>query len=614
MTNRLRWSAALAAAVAAAAAAGTAPRGAAGQGVDAEIDNDLGIAASAGGRADEAAAAFRRACLSERGHAGACLAWADLVAARPADDPDREMDLKRALGSAVMLAPEDVGALFRLALLLLEKQDWTWAIEHLEAAIASPAEKAPGDLALLRYYLGYARFKSGELEEADRQLGLAQRELPAELAQRCSFYRGQIAERLGKRDKATAMFADAEAGPDPEVARAVRARRQAATAFPRADGLRGQLSATIGINTHPTTAAFDDPGLAAAPVLQSVFRGDLTFGAGDYAHGFLAAATLYREQSWTGIGPAPSNASDDSLYVANNVAPDDVNLTDFQAQAGYVWRGLGARAEHEVRLGVDLELQYLDYGVAFAQPEQDAPPCLAGSYERSADAFALMAYAIGERLWWSFARTRDAAWSLQLKHEARPNRLEPDRSGNRFRLRLQHSRWFLSRALQLKAYAGLRYDRSYHDPLVVKYDRLLSEASAELRWRTPLPHLALLLGGKLQYHWYLNSRGNAANSFRPQFVPSPDFSAEQNAAFADDYYALARRDLEWEIAAELQFDLWASAVLAVRYVHHARSSNIDAAPRPMIEVDGCGPEYQRIPAQGYGYDQDVASLELRQSF
>jgi hypothetical protein len=53
----------------------------------------------------------------------------------------------------------------------------------------------------------------------------------------------------------------------------------------------------------------------------------------------------------------------------------------------------------------------------------------------------------------------------------------------------------------------------------------------------------------------------------------------------------------------------------VRYLHHQRLSNIDDAPRPMIESNGCGDAaYQRIPAQAFGYEQDVAALELRQSF
>jgi len=375
--------------------------------------------------------------------------------------------------------------------------------------------------------------------------------------------------------------------------------------------------ASIGMNTHPTAAVFDDPGQAGAPVLQSVFRGDLSAAGGSYKHGFLGAATLYREQSWTEIGPSPNAASDDQLYIANDVSPSDTNLTHLQAQLSYMWRGFGARLEHEIRLGLDGELQFLDHSVSFRNPaaeESEVDPCLVGSYEESEDAFELYSGAVGERLWWSFAKTRSSTWSLQLKHEWRPNRMEPDRSANRFRARAQHQRWFLDRALQLKAYAGLRYDRTYKDPDVVKYDKLLSEASFELKWSTPLPHLAALVGGKLLYHWYMNSVRNEENSFRPQFIDNPEFTPEENAEFERDYYDLARRDFEWELSAELQFDLWKRAVLAVRYVHHQRSSNIDAAPKPMIETEGCGAPYQRIPAQSFGYTQDIAALELRQSF
>jgi tetratricopeptide (TPR) repeat protein len=604
--------AAFALAIAAAAWPGTAR----GQSVDAEVDYNAGLAAARDGREADAYAAFKRACLAERGHAGACLAWAGLAAKRSTSDPDRDKDVKRALGSAVMLDPESVEARYDLGLVLLEKQDWTWAIEHLEAGLAGARD--PADKALFGYYLGYARFKSGALDDADRAFAQAEGDLPKDLAQLCSFYRGIIAERQKKVDKAAAMFDAAEAGPDPAVSDAVARRRAAATAFPRADGVRGQLMASIGMNTHPTAAVFDDPGQAGAPVLESVLRGDLSFASGSYTHGFLGAATLYREQSWTEIGPSASAASDEHLYVANNVSPSDTNVTDFQAQLSYLWRGFGARLEHEVRLGLDTELQFLDHDIGFEQPAAGADgaidPCLAGSYESSTDTFNLYAYSIGGRLWWSFAESKRATWSLQLKYEHRPNELEPDRSANRFRLRAQHQRWFLDRALQLKAYAGLRYDRTYHDADIVKYDKVQSEASFELKWSTPLPYLGVLVGGKLLYHWYLNSSGNKDNSFRPPFTPNDDFSADENAAFERDYYDLARRDFEWELSAELQLDLWKSAVLAVRYLHHQRTSNIDAAPRPMVPVDGCGEPYQRIPAQPFGYTQDLAVLELRQSF
>ena len=599
-----------------AAATSSWPRAALGQSADAEVDYASGLAAEADGREADAGAAFKRACLAERGVARACLEWAGLVAKRPEADPDREKDLKRALGSAVMLDPEDVEARFELAMILLEKQDWTWAIEHLEAGLASAKEAS--DKALLRYYLGYAQFKSGALEDADRQLARARRDLPADLAQRCSFYQGVIAERQKKSEKSTALFREAETGPDPEIANAVAARRAAATAFPRADGFRGQLMASLGMNTHPTAAVFDDPGQAGAPALQSVFRGDLMFGAGSYTHGFLGAATLYREQSWTDIGPSPDSTSDEQMYIADRVSPSDVNLTHFQTQLSYLWRGFGPRVEHELRLGLDVELQYLDHEIDFSAPiagaEEGADPCFAGAYESSEDAFKLYSAGLGPRVWWSFAKKKSAAWSLQFKYEWRPNEMEPDRSANRFRLRVQRQRWLFDRALGLKAYAGMRYDRTYDDPAVVKYDQLQPEASFELKWKTPLPYLSVLVGGKLLYHWYMNSRENEENSFRPAFVDNDEFSAGQNAAFAAEYYDLARQDFEWELSFELQFDLWKGGVLAARYLHHQRTSNIDAAPRPMIEVYGCGAPYQRVPARAFGYTQDIAAFELRQSF
>jgi hypothetical protein len=608
---------AAAAAAALAIAIAAVPRGALGQSADAEIDYDLGLANLGEGAEAGARAAFQRACLADAGVAAACLEWARLVEKLPASDPERDRDLKRALGSAVVLAPDDLAARYALALMLLEKQDWTWAIEHLEAALAT--SPPPADEALLRYYLGYALLESGATEDAAKQLAAAQDRLPAREAQRCRYYRAVAAERREEGAGAEALFRAAETGPDAEVAGAVRGRREAHTAFPRADGFHGQLSASLGMNTHPTAAVFDDPGAAGSPVLESVLRGDLMFGAGSYTHGFLAAATVYRDQSWTEIGPRADGAKTDGFYVLNRSEPADSNLTHFQAQLSYARRGFGARFEHEVRLGLDVAVQFLDrevsYGDLTGGEADNADPCEVGVYEASADAFKLYAYSIGERAWWSFAKARASAWSLQLKHEVRPNEFDEERSANRFRLRAQNTRSFLGGALQLKAYAGGYYDRTYGDPDVVKFDKLVGEASAELKWNTPLPYLGALVGGKLSYHWYLNSKGSEDNSFRPGYVPNGDLTSAENEAFASEYYDLERRDFEWELSAELQLDLWKGALLAVRYVHHARLSNIDDAPRPVVESGGCGDAaYLRLPLQKRGYEQDIAALELRQTF
>jgi hypothetical protein len=572
--------AALAVALAATLTAASAGAG----GGDAWVRYNQGLAARERGDEQTAYARFREACMDSEGLAEACLAWGALAEKRK-----DETDSRRALGSAVMLAPDSVRARFALVELLLKNRDWIWAAEHLEAALEHVDDARQE--ALLRYYLGYARFKNDEPEEASRQLSLALRKLPPELAQRAEYYKGLIAEGLEKPDKAGAMMAEASEGPEQRVSDAAESRLSSLSAFQRSDGFGGQAIASLGVNTHPAVAFLDAPGIETDPVLQSVFRGDMIVGAGGYSHGFQGMLTAYREQNWVELGGSDESSAFD---------PSDMNITLFVAQLAYVGRVRTSKLEHELRLGVDGELQLLD-GV----PEQNR------QHEYEPTGFGPFTSAVAGKLWWSLASDPFAIWGARLKFEWRPNYIERDRSTLRTRLRLLHDRWFLDRALRLELLAGGRYDRSYLEPEVIKYDRLRPEASLDLRWNTPWSRLSLSAGGELRYNWYLNSRRNAANSFRPAYQPNPHFSEEENARFEKDYYDLARHDFEWEARAQARLRAWKRAHLTLRYTHHQRLCNLDDAPVPMINVTG---EYERVAGIEYGYAQDLVVLELSQRF
>jgi hypothetical protein len=98
-----------------------------------------------------------------------------------------------------------------------------------------------------------------------------------------------------------------------------------------------------------------------------------------------------------------------------------------------------------------------------------------------------------------------------------------------------------------------------------------------------------------------------------------------NAYFEHEYYELTRRDMEWEVGAELQLRLWPGGEAAIVYEHHERISNIDDAPTPrwtetaevmdpetgeMVTVE----EVHELPAPRYSYTRDLLMFELRQYF
>jgi len=553
---------------------------------DALIAFELGRAALARGDEPEAYDRFRDACLVENGSAEACLEWAELAAAR-----DEDGDRRRALASAVMFAPDCPRARLAMAAMLLEREDWTWAVEHLEAGVAAAEDEA--DRALLSYYLGYALFKNGDFEGAARRFSLAGRALPADLRQRALYYRGLAAHARGESELAQAMLEEAGEGPDEELAASAEARLVSWSAFPRPAGFGAQVSASFGVNTFPAVAFLDEPGMETAPALNSVFRGDLVLGAGGYTHGYQGLLTAYRDQAWVELGDEAGE---------RRFSAKDMNITLFMLQSAYVFRARAFGIEHELRLGLDGDLQFLD-----RPPARTA----GGEWMPADDSFGLFSFAVAEQLWWSMATGDGTVWSLRLRVEQRPNLIDEHRSTVRTRLRVHLSRWVVERTLLARAMVGGRYDRSYKDPRVVKYDRLLPEARLDLRWNTPWPRLAVLAGGDVRYNWYLNSRGNAANSFRPPYLENPMFSEEENAAFAGEYYDLTRHDFEWSTQVDLQLAAWTRATVALRYSHQSRRSNLDRAPVPMIEEeDG----WRRVTRTTYGYDQDIFLIELTQRF
>ena len=157
---------------------------------DAQIHFHRGLAAEDRGDLKSASKLYKKACMAEDGLAEGCLRWAKL-----SSGPEQSKELKRALGSAVMLDPQNVESRYLLAKLLLEKKDYVWAIEHLLAAQGAATHKS--NQGLIGYYLGYAQYKSGDLESAGKNLEQAQNQLPPPLRQRCLYYRALVALEQG---------------------------------------------------------------------------------------------------------------------------------------------------------------------------------------------------------------------------------------------------------------------------------------------------------------------------------------------------------------------------------------------------------------------------------
>ncbi len=564
-----------------AAAAVSAPRPAACGPGDAVIWYDLALAADGEGDAERAYALFRRSCLAFDGLAAACLEWADRAAKREDEDA-----VKQALASAVMLEPGNIEARFELAAFLIGKKDHTWAIEHLKAALKYSQDTA--QRAVLSYYLGYAQLEAGLEDEARATLKGACCRLGGELETRCLFFRGLLAKNGGDRAAAHEHWSFAARNSGSDWGRAAGRRLRALHRFIWPDGLSAQVRAALALNTYPVSAFLEEADIETPSALQTTLRADVIWGYTGPDEGLSAVGTVYREQSLAELG----GASSDSPFSAS-----DFNLTLFMVQAAYVRRVLAGAAEHEVRLGLDGELQFLD-----------RPPVksVSGQWTPSQDAFGLLALAVGPKLWWSVASSDETVTALRLKLEARPNELERDRSTLRMRARLVHDRKF-SPHWSTRLLTGLRYDRAYWRPDIIKYDRLLPEGQASLTWQTPWRRLSATAHALFRYNWYLNARGDKENSFRPAWLDVPSLSKEQNAAARDDYFRLTRRDLEWEVGVELLARLWPGGKLAVIYRYHERQSNIDDAPVPSFAGVS-------VPSPSYGYDQHWLAAELRHVF
>jgi tetratricopeptide (TPR) repeat protein len=557
---------------------------------DPTIQHNLALAAQAAGNTEEAYALFKKSCMASEGLAKSCLSWWKL-----AQELDNTKDIKRALSSAVMLDPDNLEARFAFAHILLNKQDYTWAIEHLKAALQ--LVKPGPNLALLRYYLGYAYFKTNELDYASKMFSLARAGLSPEFRQRSYFYKGLIAQAKGNREKFLKLMKLTIRGPGEEWILAAQDQIAAISAFPARPLFSGQFAGGLfGINTHPLSAVFDDfVKSETLPVVQTIHRLDVVLAAGSYDDGFQGMLTVYREQNWVEIGEADSSEEESPFAIS------DLNTTLFVLQAAYLRHTWLGKMENELRFGIDGESQFLDH-----KPVKDADAN--DEYKPDENAFGLTTWAVAAKLWWSFASHRNSISAVRLRAELRPNYLEENRSSVRFRLRFVHTQYLVSRSLQLKFMLGGRYDRSYTDPTVVKYDKLLPEGEIKARWRMPIPRVSWLLGIKLKYNWYLNSRLDDENSFRPNWVDDETMNAEQNLAKQEAYLDITRQDFEWEVGTEVRVELWKSAHVAAIYRHHQRLSNMDDAPVPRND-DG-----QDVEKTIYGYDQDVVSLELRQGF
>lgn len=531
---------------------------------------------------------YKEACTADDGVLDACLKWASIAS----DNGDTSAQ-KRALSTALMIDTQNVLARYELALLLMEKEDWVWAIEHLSVALSSAKES--NDKTLLHYYQGYAQYKNGDLEAAEENLSTATENLEEPLKQKALFLRAKIASQLGEDDKAFDLMKKASKGESDDLNEEALKAIENFSAFSSFEGWGGQARASIGVNSHPSAAFLDEAGEKTGTALQSIFRADLLFGSDTgYHNRFKGTVTVYREQNWAELGEERNR---EDLYTIQ-----DMNLTLFMFQASYIRRARAIGMEHELQIAMDGELQFLDH----------LPESSTGMITASKRDFVSFSKALGGRVWWSFADKPSSIWGLKLKIEARPNNLDDDnrnRSAVRTRLRFNHDHYFLSRKLQLKFLAGGRWDVTYKDPQIIKYDRLLWEVGTNIKWITPVRRLSFLGGVKFKHNWYLNSDKNAQNSFRPAFQNDPEEDALVEAAHEKTYYSLTRQDVELELNCEANVALWTRATLALTYKYKWRSSNIDDAPVPVDSATGL-----RVESGEYGYNQHSGFLELRQAF
>ena len=560
---------------------------------DGVIAYHQGLCAEASGETTSAFKYFRTACLAANGVFDACLRL-DAMAKAKGDTKTR----KQALASAVMLRPNDVGARFELAVLLLEHEDYAFAEMHLSSALELATR--PNNRALLHYYLGYVCFKLARAIDAKDHFEQAD-PLPPSVAQKRDFFLGRIAVAADDRVSCFASLKSAERGPDAAVAEAAEQWRLAASIFPFRTSIGGRMSADIGINTRPASAFLDAPGTEASITLGSIFRADGTLRRAFDDNLVEGALTVYRDQGWTTFGGDKPDDEDGISSSASRIPDSDFYLTLALVQAGYRRHLVGKRFEHELRVLAEGEVQLLD-GV----PQKGR----SGDFESGP--FGVYAYGVGGRLWWTFARYPAAKTGARFRVDGRPNLSDVDRSAIRFRWRLVHTRYFLSRTLKTEGIVGLRYDRTVHDPSIIKYDRLLPELSLDADWQSPLPRLSFLLGVTGKVNWYLNSAENEDNTFRGAWMPEPGLDVPENEAAEAAYYReQTRLDGELEVRFETQVALWkrASFILNVRY--HQRISNMDNAAVPDHFTSASDID---TAATKYGYRQFVLALGLRQGF
>jgi len=547
---------------------------------DGSMNYNLGLQKKEMGDNTAAYNLFKKACLESDSFAEPCIEWGEL-----AKQNNNSKDVMRAFSSAVMLNPQNVYARYTLAIILLEKQDYVWAIEHLSFAVKN--SKNNKNKSILHYYLGYAYYKNQNFSNSKKELSKAIVGLENELKQRCNFYLGKIALAKNQREQFVSFMKMTQKGPVNEWSEAAKRHLQANSAFPFDPGVIGQLSASTGFNSHPSSAFIDESPNFETWVFQSIFRGDIIGQIGTKKHHLKSALTIYREQNWLDLNKQNSSS---------NISSKDLNLTLFLGQLGYLHYMWKNKLEHKFKIGLEGETQFLDHA-----PKKNSN----GEYSAADDPFGLSSWAISLPLWWSFSAQKNSIYGVRLKVELRPNYIDENRSSSRYRLRIVNTRYWLNRRLQLKALVGIRYDLTYFDKSVVKYDRILPEADINLRWRLKIPRTTWLVGAKLKFNWYLNSKYNQENSFK---LPWQDTNLDSNEAEEARYYDETRNDFEWEISTALNVDLWKNGIFAFVYRHHMRLSNIDNVSIPnhfvLIGTD----------TTDFGYTQDVLMLELKHRF
>jgi len=557
-------------------------------------DNDARLAvaeariALAAGEEERARELLGPACLGEQGEVEACLLLAPLAASG-----DDQRTARMALAQAVTLDPRSLAARFALGVHFLERGDPDFAVLALGEALDLCVDEE--SRALVGAHLGLALL-TGDPAAAVARLRAARPLLDGPFAQRVDLALALGLERLARSGEGLPLADAASRGPDDGLAAAGERLVGRLSAFPLPPGLGGRLGLAAGVDTHPSSAFLDDAGESTPPVLKTVLRGDLYGGLGGWSHSLQGALAVYRDQMVVELGEREPESEGG---LAEGFSPRDLSLTLSLGRLGSTHHRLVGPGELELTARVGAESQHLDHAPAPAAPGQPLRP--------SDDPFGVLVWSVGGELIAALCTSPGAISRILIGVAPRWHEVDADRSVLRSRLELSHERDLLA-GFALELVLRGRWDLAFHDPAVVKYDRVVAELGFGVDWQSPWSRLALELNGRAGGHFYLNARGDAGNSFRPGFIPPDGVDPAAAADLEAGYYDTTRQDLEWQAGLAARLRLWPRAELSLSYEHRQRVSNLDDLWRP-VGADGAP-----VAAPVYGYEQDVVLLGLGQAF